>query len=255
MNNTNLNAILVDDESRAIKNLSILINDFCPEIKIIGTADNVDDATVIINEKLPDVVFLDIKMPNKSGFLLIDVIPKEVQIVFVTAYDNYAIKAFEVSAVDYLLKPIEIERLKQTVQRLIENQKKSIQVKKKALSENLQNNILKQLVLPYRDMYFSIYVDKIIYIKAEGAYADIYYLNNHQIIKRTFSMTLKYFEKQLLQTGLFFRVHRSYLIARDRVIGVKKDKKTALLQGTIEIPISRTNAKAFFDWYQSYYKK
>src|SRR3989338_4013155 len=115
-----LKAILIDDEESARNVLSNLMARFCPEVNILQTCANVTEAIDAINTHQPDVVFLDIEMPNYSGFELVNFFEKvNFEIVFVTAYDKYAIKAFEVSAVDYLLKPIEIDRLKQAVERLI----------------------------------------------------------------------------------------------------------------------------------------
>lgn len=114
-----LRAILVDDEENARDVLESLLNRFCPEVKLLAKCTNVNEPVTEINNLKPDLVFVDIEMPNYSGLELVKFFDKvNFHIVFVTAYDNYALKAFEVSAIDYLLKPIDIDRLKQTVQRV-----------------------------------------------------------------------------------------------------------------------------------------
>ena len=110
-------AIIVDDERLARKDLIFLLKDF-PEIEVIDEAHNVESAVSLINEHQPDVIFLDIQMPGESGFDLLEQIETNANIIFVTAHDEYALKAFEVNALDYLLKPILPKRLKESIERL-----------------------------------------------------------------------------------------------------------------------------------------
>ena len=120
-----LRAIVVDDEEFARKNLSMLLEEYCPEIEVIGEASRKDQAKAIIESSNPDVVFLDIRMPsNAEGFELLEEIEKkDFLVVFVTAFKDYAIRAFNASAVYYLLKPIDIDELKIAVSKLVETQK------------------------------------------------------------------------------------------------------------------------------------
>ena len=114
-----IKAILVDDEESARDVLENLLRRFCPEIDLLDKCNNVEQAVESIKQHKPNLVFLDIEMPNYAGYELVDFFTEiDFEIIFVTAYDQYAIKAFEVSAVDYLLKPIEIERLKESVSRV-----------------------------------------------------------------------------------------------------------------------------------------
>ena len=128
-----LRALVVDDEEFARKNLIMLLDEFCPEIEVIGEASRKDQAKAIIESSKPDVVFLDIRMPSGAeGFELLDEIEeKDFLVVFVTAFKDYAIRAFNASAVYYLLKPIDIEELQQSVSRLVDT--------KKIYSENPEN--------------------------------------------------------------------------------------------------------------------
>ena len=129
-----MKTIIVDDERLARKELTNLLKDF-PEVEIIDECDNVDDAIEKINTLQPDFVFLDIQMPGKDGFSLLEELEYAPLVVFVTAYDEYAIKAFEVNALDYLLKPIQPERLKETLEK-IKNQLKDTS------SQSISNNKL-----------------------------------------------------------------------------------------------------------------
>ena len=114
-----INAIIVDDEESARNVLSKLLHRFCPKIKVLGTYDNLIDAVEGIKLQQPQVVFLDIEMPNYMGFEIVNFFESfSFHIIFITAYDRFAIKAFEISAFDYLLKPIDIDRLKNTVEKL-----------------------------------------------------------------------------------------------------------------------------------------
>ena len=122
----NLRAIIVDDEEPARENLKILLQDFCPEIKVLGLAENITSARKMIEEQKPEVIFLDIRMPSGlEGFELLDSIKdKNFMVVFVTAFKDYAIKAFNANAIHYILKPIDIEELKAAVNKLLQSAEK-----------------------------------------------------------------------------------------------------------------------------------
>jgi two-component system LytT family response regulator len=113
-----ISAILVDDEINARENLRILLNNFCSNINVLGEARNVDEAVLAIRKYQPQIVFLDIEMPQKNGFQLLEEFDEiNFHVIFVTAYDGYAIKAFQVTAVDYLLKPIDVSLLEKAIKK------------------------------------------------------------------------------------------------------------------------------------------
>ena len=154
MNNI-LKVLLIDDQQDAIDNMEYLLSNYCNDITIVGTANHVDQAIKLVVEKKPDIVFLDIEMPEKSGFSLLKELPEvNFALIFVTAYDQYAIKAFEVSAIDYLLKPVEIERLQEAVKRAKEaSAKKNINaVNIKSLSKQIQEGEITQISVPFKDV-------------------------------------------------------------------------------------------------------
>ncbi|MBI2280021.1 MAG: response regulator [Bacteroidetes bacterium] len=213
-----LKAILIDDEESARNVLSNLMARFCPEVNILQTCANVTEAISAINTHQPDVVFLDIEMPNYSGFELVNFFEKvNFEIVFVTAYDKYAIKAFEVSAVDYLLKPIEIERLKSAVEKV----KQRVHLKNnnyQALSDNLKNEQLTKLVVRKNDSQEIVAIEDIIAIEAQEAYSSIYTENGTFLM----SKNLKHFETLLENNLDFFRSHKSWIINLKKVESFSK---------------------------------
>lgn len=239
----NITAVLVDDEPKAIDNLSILLKEFCKNVTILGTATSVDTAIPIVNKLQPDVVFLDIEMPQKSGFELFKATSVTFKTIFVTAYNQYAVKAFEVSAVDYLLKPVNVQRLQEAVERLVTTDKNIAQVK--SLQENLENEELKTIAVSYKNRYKLLKVEDVLCIEADGAYSLIYYAEKNVVEKLTYSKSLSHFEKLLDFNTAFFRSHRSWILNINKVVGYSKNNSQIDLILGIEVPISRNNIKKF----------
>ena len=217
-----INAIIVDDEESARDVLSNLLKRFCPQVNIVTTCSNVLGAVDAIKQHQPDVVFLDIEMPNYAGYEIVSFFEKiNFEIIFVTAYDQYAIKAFEISAVDYILKPVEIDRLKESVQKLsskveLQNNQESYN----ALTENLKTDGISKLVVRNNQGQSIINTNDIIAIEAKEAYSCIY--TNTE--KHLMSKNLKHFETVLSNNLSFFRAHKSWLINNDKVKSYSKSK-------------------------------
>ncbi len=231
-----IKVIIVDDELSARENLSYLIEDFCPEITIIDTCCNVEEALLSIDKNNPDVVFLDIEMPQKNGFQLLKECDNfDFQIVFITAYDQYAIKAFEVSALDYLLKPIDIDRLIETVDK-IKNQQviASFQDRMTAFSENKQK--LSKISIPYKSDYVVLNIDDIICIEADRMYSYIHTLDGEKYIA---SKNLNYYEELFFETQNLKRVHRSWVANLSKVDSYSLTSRKIHINDK-EIPVSKT---------------
>jgi len=146
-----LRAILVDDEIAAIRSLELLLKECCPDVKIIGTARSGEEALKLLTKENPDIVFLDIEMPHGSGFDLLENLSNfNFEIIFVTAYNHYAVKAFKYSAVDYILKPIDIDELAKAVEkvRILRSSKVNSRARYTALFENLKGIVPHKLVIP-----------------------------------------------------------------------------------------------------------
>lgn len=210
---TTIKAILVDDEESARDVLENLVVRFCPEIELLGKFNNVLDAVEAIRSLKPDLVFLDIEMPNYAGFEIVNFFENvDFDIIFVTAYDKYAIRAFEVSAVDYLLKPVDIERLQQSVQKAQERmQLKNNLDRFKLLSQTLESNVLNNIIVSDKGYQYTISIATIIAIEAQESYSVIYTEEK----KYTASKNLKHFENLLNENKRFFRVHKSWIINLD----------------------------------------
>lgn len=232
-----LKAILVDDEESARDVLSNLLTRFCPQIEIIEKCTNVINAVAAIKQKQPDVIFLDIEMPNYAGFEIVSFFETiNFDIVFVTAYDKYAIKAFEVSAVDYLLKPVEIDRLKDTVKRLVEkNELKKTKNNYQILTENLKTEPLSKIVVRHSNGQEVIATKDIIAIEANEAYSCIHTLTG----KSMMSKNLKYFETILEKDCNFFRSHKSWIINLSHVLQFSKSKLEIVLTSNLKAKLSK----------------
>lgn len=198
--NPKYNAIIVDDESLARKDLRSIIDEF-DEIECIGEAKNIATAKEAIKTLNPNLVFLDIKMPGETGFNLLEHIGEGTHIVFVTAYDEYAIRAFEVNALDYLLKPVTKERLSLTLEKISDNEIKTPGELKKLTYDD-------QIFLKLNNKYHFLQVKNILQISAEGDYSNLYTGDGGKFLA---GKSMKEWEERL-PANHFVRVHRSTII-------------------------------------------
>ena len=228
-------AIIIDDEPGNIDVLRKMINDFCEGILITGTASSVDDGIRVIKETKPDLVFLDIEMPGKNAFDLIDYLtPVEFEIIFVTAYEHYALKAFRYSAIDYLLKPINIRELREAVE------KAKNRIQESNFQDRLNNffDIEKKketkIAVQLKDGYSFINYNDIICCSSEGAYTMLYLANGSKVLS---SNNLKHFV-ELLPEDVFCRIHNSYLVNLDHAVSYSKGRGGVLVMAnkmTLEV--------------------
>lgn len=205
-----IKAIIVDDEERAQDVLTSLVNTFCPQVELLGTYGTVKDAVKGIHAHHPALVFLDIEMPNYAGYELLNFFETiDFEIVFITAYDSYAIKAFEVSAVDYLLKPLDIDRLKEAVTKVQQRvATKSAMKDFEVLKASLTSDQVTKLVVTDRGDRIVLDVADIIAIEAQESYSKLYANGNTHIA----SKNLKHFEGLLEENNDFFRSHKSWIV-------------------------------------------
>lgn len=203
--------IIVDDELKSRESLQILLEDFCNNVKVLALCQNVAEAIKAIETHQPDVVFLDIQMQRETGFDLLTKIGSiNFEVIFTTAYSEYAIKAFKFSAIDYLLKPIDIEELKKSIEKVENKLVGNFSLRLEQLIQNLKptTNQNYKLALPTSDGLIFIKIEDIIYCEASSNYTLIF-TNDEK--KHLVSRTLKEYE-DLLSDHNFFRIHNSFLI-------------------------------------------
>lgn len=218
-----IRAIIIDDEVKGRNLLSELIKNKFPEVLVCGLAKNADEGIEQIRKQHPDVVFLDINMPGKTGFDMLQALqPVSFETIFITAYDKYAIRAFRYHAFDYLLKPIDADELSTCMERLKEKQlQKDISMRLELLVTQLQQpqKIPDRITINSLDGITVIPIAEIVYLEAAGTYTLFYLVNNNKVVS---SLNLKEYE-ELLAEHYFFRVHHSFLI---NMAEVKKFIKT-----------------------------
>ncbi len=241
-----MKAIIIDDEKRARVTLQLLLAEYCPQIEIIAQCENLPEGVKAIRKHNPDLILLDIEMPGHSGLELLDFFDESdinFSIIFTTAYNEYAIQAFKLSAIDYLLKPINPEQLTEAINRLeIQKQKK---LNFKLLKENISNTCLTKIAVPSGNSLIFIDTSKISYIKGEGAYSEVFCVND---IKHMVSRNLKNFEDTLCNNSPFLRVHKSYIVNFNFVVAYNKSDGGFLeLENKKQIPISSDKITLILD--------
>lgn len=234
-----IKAILVDDEQSARNVLSSLLATNCPEVELICTCTDVKEAVEAIVKYQPDLVFLDVQMPDYNGYELVNFIPDiNFEIIFVTAFDQYALKAFEISATDYLLKPVKRARLKDAVQKVaykIESNQNFEDYK--VLANALQQRKVTQLAVSSTEGKTFFKLKEIIAIGGEGAYSVIYFQDGKTV---TTSKNLKHFEEVLSNEKQFFRCHKSWIVNLDFISKMNSTQLIIELDNCLEIKFSKS---------------
>lgn len=239
-----LKAIVIDDESHARDVLTELIRLYCPAIEIVAEAEDVPSGVVEINKHFPDVVFLDIEMPKYSGLELLNFFREvDFDIIFVTAYSEYAIQAFEVSAIDYLLKPVQIEQLEKAVAKISgRSADRDRRGKFSALAANFTSDELKKIALPVSDGLIFINLEDVLYFEADGAYTKVFCRDRDSLL---ISKKLKRFEELLESNALFYRIHRSALIHLKCVTRYNRQENSVEMQNGQTLRVARDRKHAF----------
>jgi len=234
-----LRAIIIDDEPNAVSLLVLRLGQHCPQIEIVATCTESLAGVDAIRQQKPDVVFLDIEMPQLNGFQVLEAVGEMTfLLVFVTAYDRFALKAFKYSALDYLLKPIDTTELIATVKK-IEKQMQTSTSQLQHLKQQFsrKNNYLpERLALPYQNGVAFVSIHEIIYCEADDNYTRFHLINGQQHIT---SKTLKDIQ-ELLEEHDFLRVHRQYLINIHQIRKFVKGEGSYLVMNNEQnIPVSR----------------
>jgi two-component system LytT family response regulator len=212
-----IRTVLVDDETDSIRVLQKLLEKYCPQVTVVGTAEGVETALAAIQGTRPDLLFLDIEMMQGNAFDLLNQLrPLTFQVIFVTAFDNYAIRAFKYSAVDYLLKPVDIDELVSAVDRVSErSQQKNIIDQMQVFLDNMGtfNLATQKMAVPTVDGLIFINLKEVVRLEAKSSYTQIL-MENGEVVTAT--RTIKDYE-DILPEGLFCRIHNSHIINLQKI--------------------------------------
>jgi len=241
-----LKAIIVDDEQDSRQSLSAYLTKYCPSVTILATCENIQTAKEAIAQHQPNLVFLDIEMPFGTGFDLLETYDTlNFEVIFVTAFSEYAIQAFNLSATHYLLKPIDIDELEIAVAKVQERlQTKSSINHAQVLLNNLQNHTPKdkRLVLPTMEGFEVVALKTVVYCSADDNFTCFHFEDNS---KTLICRSLKHYEQQLSTLG-FCRIHRSYLINMAYIKKYNKGKGGSVaLENNEILPIAQSKKEAF----------
>ena len=235
-----LKAIIIDDEPDCCESLAILLERFCPEVKVSAICYSGDKALAAIQDIKPQLVFLDIEMPYMNGFELLEKLPAiDFELVFTTSYDQYAIKAFRFSALDYLLKPIEREELQKAVKKVVSRTQSPLPQQLEILLQkiNQTSNPIQRIALPTMEGLRLVPVSSIIYCASEGNYTIFFMKDKQKIVA---SRPLKEAEEMLAEHS-FFRVHHSYIVNMNEIEKfVKTDGGYLIMSDGSNVDVSRS---------------
>ena len=254
-----LRTLIVDDEAPARENLKLLLLEHCPEMEVIGLADSVKEAQKSIKELSPQVIFLDICMPSGTeGFDLLDSLPeKNFQVVFVTAFKDYALKAFHANAIHYILKPIDIDDLKAAVKKLVTNQElfrnnndnlssyiRSLENLTKSMNPALP---AQRITINHAKGFKIIDPSDIMYLEGEGNYTKIFFSDNSVYVD---TRSLGIYE-DILDSQKFFRIHKSHIV---NVLFVSEflnnEGSFAIMKNGAKLTISRLRLTGFLELFR-----
>lgn len=242
-----MKTIIIDDQAQARQLLRAKLNRYCPQVEVVAEADSVPAAVQAVNTHKPDLVFSDIDMPDYYGFELVRFIDKpDFALIFVTAHSKYAIQAFEASAIDYLLKPVEAEALKRAVEKAQHYQTGRQQQLQKidALQQNLTTGQTRKIALSTAEELIFVETADISYLIADGSYTHMMLSGSDK--KTTIAKGLRFFE-ECLSYPPFFRPHRSYIINLNEVDRYIKAGHYVVMKDGFQLSLSKDRQKDFIE--------
>lgn len=234
--------IIIDDEKFCIEVMEELIREYCPMLDVVAVCQSGEEGIRAIYEHKPDLIFLDIEMPRMSGFDMLEkLLPFRFDVIFTTAYDNYAIRAFKYSAMDYLLKPVAAGDLKEAIEKYLHpRQASNYPVQLGLLKENMKlinPAHIQRIAIPTPEGLTMQPIGDILYCEASSSYTILHLIKGAKIVS---AKTLKEYE-ELLEAHRFFRVHHSHVVNLNYVEKyIKGDGGQLILSNGISIPVSRS---------------
>jgi len=242
---TKLKTVIIDDEPDAVNFIHSIIKEYCPALEVIGIAHNAPEGAAIIRDKSPDLILLDVEMPHGSGFDLLAEFPeKSFDVIFITAFNHYAIKAIKFSAVDYILKPININEFIEAIEKVTEKRNSLTRPNNnfQTLLENLNSSTPAKLAIPTSDGMEYLNTKEIIRIEADRSYSWFHLTGKRKVLV---SRNLKEYQ-DMLNDRNFFRSHNSHLINLEHVKKyIRSDGGAIEMTDGSQVPISRTRRDLF----------
>ncbi len=241
-----LKAVIVDDEPKAIEGLTWELSNFSNHIEVIKTFSIPEQALIYLSKHTPDCLFLDIQMPTMDGFQFLEQLKlKNTAVIITTAYDEYAIKALKNEAIDYLLKPIDSDDLKDTISKIKKFKTKTLNSQKfeDILINFTNNNNKKKITINTDGKLLFLNIDEIVFVESDGNYSTIFLENNQKIV-----VTKKLKEvNQILPEDHFFRIHNSYVINLGKIKEFLKTEGYVIMDSNQKIPVARQRKSDFLE--------
>ena len=242
---TTLKAILIDDELNSLQNLQNKLEKYCPAVKVLAALQKPEEAVQLIKQQKPDVLFLDIEMPKMNGFRLVEELGDfEGEIIFITAYNHFAIEAMRISAFDYMVKPVSIADLQNAISRLLHKRtrytKERLNLLKQSIEENKSQD--NKIAVPTNDGLEFIIIKNILRIESSTNYSRLFLINKQSLLV---TRLLKDFE-ELLTPYRFFRVHNSHLINLNYISKyIRGDGGQVVMENGDVVDVSRRKKEEF----------
>ncbi len=251
---TELKALIVDDEMHCRENLKMLVDDFCEGVSVCALARSAEEARGLVIEHKPDVVFLDVMMPNEDGFAFLkSIVDRKFSVIFTTAHNEFALKAIKESAVDYLEKPINIDELISAVNKLQKSDSKP-QIDVSALDAIIKKASSSQkpqkLAVPTSHGLVMVNTEEIIHLEASESYTTLFLSTGKRLVS---SKTIKIYEDHLSSTD-FYRVHKSHIINVTHHLQEfnRTEGNMAIMSNGTHVPVSRRKVTEFVDFISTF---
>lgn len=242
-----MKAIIIDDEIHCVKSLMWDLKEVAPEVEVVATASSGEEGMAAINQMQPDVVFLDVSMPSMNGFEMLEKISDiNFSIIFTTAYDQYAAKAFRKSAIDYLVKPVDKHELFDAIKKVANQLAKDPDTSPiiNLLKNYRQPEALQRIAFPTRDGYEFIHPDHIIYLEAEGSYTKVFLTENRNML---ISKSLGDIA-EMIPIELFIRIHHSFIVNKESITHfLRTDGGYVQLKTGIKLMVSKSRKNNVLD--------
>lgn len=245
-----IKAILIDDEMHCLKTLDILLKEYCANVQVLEKCSDAATGLKAIETHKPDLVFLDIEMPQMNGFEMLERLPQiNFAVIFTTGYDQYAIKAIHFSALDYLLKPIDPRELTDAVKKVEEQRHLPMAEQFQMLLKKINgaNSGFNKIAIPTAEGFELILSDQILYFEADDNYTHVFLKNRNKIIA---CRTLKKIEEQIQDYNFFVRVHNSYMVNLNEVVKyVRGEGGYLVMSNNASVNVSRSRKDALLKFF------